>query len=189
MAKKELVVAKSSVDALERYDDVFEIHTPNEIINLKVVDQSITFCTENNILINLIIINENVVRVRYGLNNAFERDFSYAITSENVTQSIDFEVVSELNKYIVYTSKMDIHILKSNGMFTFFNKNQQVICADDAPFQATSTLLKGITDVKITKKIAENGSFWGLGDKSWNLNLKGKKFENWCGRIESTCWR
>jgi len=55
---------------------------PNKIISQTQEGDTISFTTENGVILQVIIIRGSVIRFRYATDNNFEKDFSYAI-SEN----------------------------------------------------------------------------------------------------------
>jgi alpha-glucosidase len=61
--------------ALEYKGNLF----PQSIVSFEKNVDTYTFRAKNNVLLRLTILRDSVVRFRYATENAFEKDFSYAL--------------------------------------------------------------------------------------------------------------
>lgn len=179
--QKETIVPKHSVEAFDRYDDIFEIINPNELKNVEnISNQHFIFHAQNSCKLSIAFLTENTVRIRYAHDGFFESGFSYAISSDFEIQNLDIQVIEEEEFYILKNKNLTLQVHKSNLNVSFFDENHNLIAEYAAPFEAYRTMMKGTQRISIGFKIKADEAFYGLGDKSWNLDLRGNRFENWC---------
>ena len=53
---------------------------PSEIVNYKKDVDTLYFTTKNNVVLQLTVVRDSVIRFRYTTTGKFENDFSYGIT-------------------------------------------------------------------------------------------------------------
>lgn len=179
--RKESIVAKSIVEAFDRYDDIFEIINPIGFEKVEVIDnQTFIFHAQNVCKLSLSFLNEHIVRVRYSHNGFFEKDFSYSIAPDFETQKVEILKTDTADYYILKNKNMKVQVNKSNLNVSFLDEKDQIIAEYASPYEAYTTLMKGTDKISLNFKMQTNEGYYGLGDKSWNLNLKGNRFEHWC---------
>lgn len=179
--RKESIVSKNIVEAFDRYDDIFEIINPNELKTVeKCSKQHFIFHAQNGCKLSLSFLNENIARVRYAHSGIFEKDFSYAISPDFELQDVDIQIIDNELFYSLKSKNITIQVNKSNLDVCFFDAKGNIIGEYASPFEAYLTLMKGTSKISVNFKIKANEAYYGLGDKSWNLDLKGNRFEHWC---------
>ncbi|MEN3323765.1 glycoside hydrolase family 31 protein [Mariniflexile soesokkakense] len=153
---------------------------PSNIISYKKNLDTLSFTSENNVVLQVTVQRDSVLRFRYTTTGVFEKDFSYAIT-KYASRGYNFlEVTEEEDKYIVTTSKLICHISKIDMRIALFDaKDKTLICEDELGFHWEESYEFGGDIVKMSKTAQEGESYYGLGDKPVDNNLKGKRFENW----------
>ncbi|MFT5765723.1 MAG: alpha-glucosidase, partial [Saprospiraceae bacterium] len=116
---------------------------------------------------------------RYSLKKEFPTDFSYAIDEQFTAQeaTIDYHVFQD--HFEISTASLVCSISKTSLLVSLKNKAGEIICEEDQGFYARSTILKGLETISVSKKAQKDEYYFGLGDKSCSLNLKGHKLENW----------
>ena len=153
---------------------------PTNITEYKKNVDVLHFSTANNVILKLTVLRDSVLRFTYTTVGKFERDFSYAI-DENASRGYNhLEISDDKEKYIVTTSKLICHIYKSDLRVSLFDAlDNKIICEDELGFHWEESYELGGDIVKMSKAAQIGESYYGLGDKSEHLNLKGRRFENW----------
>ncbi len=161
---------------LENKGDQF----PSKIISYKKDVDTLYFTSENNVVLQVTVQRDSVLRFRYAANSIFENDFSYAITRYASRGFNHLEVTENEINYIITTSKLICHISKEDMRKSIFDaKDNTLISEDELGFHWEESYEFGGNIVKMSKNSQEKESYYGLGDKPVALNLKGKRFENW----------
>ncbi|PTX62681.1 alpha-glucosidase [Kordia periserrulae] len=153
---------------------------PSKIINFSKDVDTLYFTAENDVVMQMRIVRDSVLRFRYTTTGTFEKDFSYAITKYASTGYNHLEIEEDNEKYIVTTSKLICHIAKENMKVQLYDvKDNTLINEDELGFHWEESYEFGGNIVKMSKTVNERESYFGLGDKPDHLNLKGKRFQNW----------
>lgn len=153
-------------------------HYPDNIRKWQKEGNYFYFYTSETIL-EVRIISDKIVRFRYAADGKFQRDFSYA-TSERLEESPvnfgirEFEEVCE-----IYTDAIRIWIARDNLRLTITDTEGRIINQDEMGFHWQHYLQKGGKIVYCSKQVQEGECFFGLGDKPTDLNLRGKRLENY----------
>jgi len=138
------------------------------------------FETENNVVLQLTVVRDSILRFRYTTKSVFENDFSYAITKYATRGYNELKLEELADKYIITTTKLICHISKIDMRTSIFDtKDNTLICEDELGFHWEESYEYGGDIVKMSKTAFEGESYYGLGDKAVQNNLKGKRFENW----------
>lgn len=152
---------------------------PNHIIDYKKEVDTLYFTTENEVILQLTILRDSVIRFRYATGGVFENDFSYAI-DENASQGYNHLEISEEEKYyVVTTAKLVCKIEKSSLQTAIYDKEGNLINEDEIGFHYEESFEYGGNIVKMSKRGQHAESYYGLGDKPMHLNLRGKRVQNW----------
>ena len=153
---------------------------PSKIIDYKKDVDSLFFTTDNDVILQLTVLRDSVLRFRYTTTGNFEKDFSYAITKYASSGYNKLIIEEEKDKYVITTSKLICKISKENLDVKLYDAfDGALINEDEAGFHWEENYQYGGNIVKMSK-VSQNGeSYYGLGDKPVHLNLKGKRYENW----------
>jgi len=161
---------------LENKGNIF----PSKIINFKKDVDTLYFTTENDVILQLTVLRDSVLRFRYTTTGKFEKDFSYAITKYASTGYNNLEIEDLKAYYKITTSKLICEIDKDTLKVTLFDAvDGLVINQDEVGFHWEESYEFGGDIVKMSKISNDGESYFGLGDKPNHLNLKGKRYENW----------
>ena len=153
---------------------------PSKIISYKKNGDTLYFTSKNNVVLQLTIQRDSVIRFRYTTNLVFENDFSYAVTKHASRGYNHLEINEDDTNYIITTSKLICHISKENMRKTIYDvKDNTLIYEDELGFHWEESYQFGGNIVKMTAVSQESESYFGLGDKPSDINLKGKRFQNW----------
>ncbi len=153
---------------------------PSKITAFTKDVDTLYFHTENDVILQMRILRDSVLRFRFTTTGKFETDFSYAITKYASTGYNKLEIEDETDAYIVSTAKLVCKIFKANLRVIIYDaEDGSVINEDELGFHWEESYEFGGDIVKMSKVSHGGESFYGLGDKPSHLNLKGKRFENW----------
>ncbi len=153
---------------------------PTNIISYKKDVDTLYFTCENEVVMQITVERDSVLRFRYSTKSVFEKDFSYAITKYASRGFNKLELVEASDKYILTTEKLICHIAKIDLRTSIFDAlDNTLLCEDELGFHWEESYEYGGDIVKMSKTTFEGESYYGLGDKPVQNNLKGKRFENW----------
>jgi alpha-glucosidase len=108
----------------------------------------------------------------------FLPDFSYAITqSEFRISRIDF--TEDDDSYIISTNTVNCHVQKDNFLVSFSDRDEVIVLEDELPMHWEENTEFGGYYVYCTKRAEKEESFYGLGDKPTEFNIRGKRFTMW----------
>ncbi|MEN8185850.1 MAG: glycoside hydrolase family 31 protein [Bacteroidota bacterium] len=153
---------------------------PEKVISCEKDVDTIYFTTENGVILKLTVLGDSVLRFRYGTNENFDKDFSYAL-AENCTKGYNLLETKETeSEYTITTSKLICKIKKKDLRVKIYDaKDKTLINKDDWGFHWEEHDEYGGNIVKMSKVSQDGESYYGLGDKPVHVNLRGKTFENW----------
>jgi len=153
---------------------------PAKITEFKKNVDTLYFTTENDVVLQLTVLRDSVLRFRYTTTGTFKKDFSYAITKYASTGYNHLEIKEEATHYSVITAKLICKIAKDNLKVSIYDaKDNSLINEDELGFHWEESYEYGGDVVKMSKTSHDGESYYGLGDKPVHLNLKGKRLENW----------
>lgn len=152
---------------------------PSQIIKyVKDVD-TIDFFTDNNVILRLTVLRDSLLRFRYTTKGYFNKDFSYAIDPNQSHGYNQLDLSENKTHYIITTAKIICKIAKADVRIEITDLEGFVILEDEKGFHWQECYEYGGNYVKMSKLSKESESFFGLGDKATEFNLKGKRHENW----------
>ena len=153
---------------------------PSEIIDYKKEVDTLHFSTKNGVLLQVTVVRDSVIRFRYSTTGKFENDFSYGITVHASRGYRFLDVTEDETNYIITTSKLICTVAKLSLQVSLFDAvDLKLINEDEIGFHWEESYEFGGDIVKMSKACQKAESFYGLGDKPVDVNLKGKRFENW----------
>ncbi len=146
------------------------------------------FCfSDGDASVEIMIVTSEIIRVRLAPHSVFLEDFSYAVPKlENKAK--DFKLTENDSEYMVSTVAVNCHISKSNFHISFSDTEGHVTSADAVPMHWEENVKFGGYYVYSTKVCQEEESFFGLGDKPTDFNLRGKRLKNWNTDAYSFAW-
>ena len=153
---------------------------PSEIIDYKKDVDTLYFTTKNNVVLQLTVVRDSVIRFRYTTTGKFENDFSYGVTI-HASRGYNFlDITEDKTHYIVTTSKLICKVEKQSLQVSLYDALDLVLInEDEIGFHWEESYEYGGDIVKMSKVSQKAESYYGLGDKPVDVNLKGKRFENW----------
>tara|TARA_R110002020_G_scaffold154714_2_gene334983 strand:+ start:142592 stop:144991 length:2400 start_codon:yes stop_codon:yes gene_type:complete len=152
---------------------------PDTIVDFQKEVDTLYFTTKNDVILQLTVLRDSVVRFRYGTRGVLEEDFSYAIDHENHTGYNHLEISDDETHYEITTAKLVIKLEKSSLQTKIFDIEGNLINEDEIGFHYEESFEYGGDVVKMSKKAQHGEGFYGMGDKPMHFNLRGKRVQNW----------
>ncbi len=152
---------------------------PSQIVQFKKSKDKFTLTTQNEVVLEITVIRDSIFRFRYATEGSFPPDFSYAISDEVVRGYNHLEYSENKDAFEIKTKKLLLKIQKSNLQKSIYTLDGKLINSDELGFHWEFSHEHGGDIVKMTKEAQKAESFYGLGDKATEFNLKGKRCENW----------
>lgn len=179
-APQEIAIANELTTGVERYPDVFFIHTPNKLSKLDAKKRQFFLTAENGIKLWIQVYSDQIIRIRYAINGIFEAEFPYALDPTFKPEKTKVDVKEKKKTIEISTAAVKCIVHREDLRIDIQDAETGVsICSDQAPFEARSTILKGVEWLKVHKTSSKTVRYYGLGDKSCALDLRGQKLQNW----------
>jgi alpha-glucosidase len=127
-------------------------------------------------------VSPHVVRVRYAPKGRFLPDFSYALAEWPLpAPDFPFEWQETRSFVELRTEGLRCRIEKKGLKVALLSADgKRTLLADGAGFHWEEDDAHGGHIVKMTKHAPPHECYYGLGDKSCRLNLRGRKAQMWC---------
>ena len=151
---------------------------PSKIVSYEQEVDSIFFYTDNNVILKVTVLRDSLIRFRFTTKGYFSNDFSYAIDKTQLHGYNFLELTEEETYFLIKTSKVKCKIQKSDLRLSIYDLNDLLILEDELGFHWEESYEYGGNIVKMSKSSKDGECFYGLGDKATQMNLKGKRLEN-----------
>lgn len=136
--------------------------------------------SDNQVLLRIQFLEAGILRFRYSVEGRFEDDFSYAIDPNYRPATPDFEFVEFGDGVALRTDRLSVRITRQGLRVTITDtQTGRILCQDEKGFHWEDNREFGGEVVKMSKTCQPGEHFYGLGDKSCDLNLRGKRFDLW----------
>jgi alpha-glucosidase len=136
------------------------------------------YFSDGDARVEIIVVSDDIIRVRLAPHGVFLEEFSYAVP--HLSQKVSTFSLKEMeSEYVVSTNTVNCHLRKIDFNISFSDSENVVTNADAAPMHWEENVQFGGYYVYCTKECHPGESFFGLGDKATELNLKGKRLVNW----------
>lgn len=189
------------VEKAEHIEEEITQHLNNPVAGLepivkKYLTSVLTVKTENNKFyfsdgdarVEVRVVSDEIIRVRLAPHGVFLDDFSYAVPQVDQRVST-FKFVEKEDYYSISTNVVTCKINKTDFLISFLDNNTGAVMSQDSkPMHWEENVEFGGYYVFATKACEIDENFFGLGDKSGNLNLRGRKFQNWNTDAYSFGW-
>ncbi len=191
-------IEKAISDPIE--DEIIQ-HLNNPVTNLKpIVKEYLTavkkvkkennkfYFSDGNAKVEVRVVSDEIIRVRLAPHGVFLDDFSYAVPQ--VDQKVTTFSIKETDEYYaISTNTVTCKINKDDFLISFSdNLTGQLMSKDASAMHWEENVEFGGYYVYATKECLPEENFFGLGDKSGNMNLRGRKFQNWNTDAYSFGW-
>lgn len=194
--KEAIDLAKS-----EHIEEEIIQHLNNPVANLKPIvkeylssvkevkqENNRFYFSDGNAKVEVRVVSDEIIRVRLAPHGVFLADFSYAVPQ--VDQKVTtFSLAETENFYAISTNTVTCKINKADFLIAFEDNLSGLVMSKDASTMHWEENVEfGGYYVFATKECLPEENFFGLGDKSGNMNLRGRKFQNWNTDAYSFGW-
>lgn len=154
---------------------------PGKVVSIsRPHDGAVDLLTDNQVLLRVEVIEDTIVRFRFNVEGAFESDFSYALDPAYQPQRPEIKVLESADGIAIRTAKLVVRIARSGLRCTITDAiTSQILSQDEPGFHWHDNARFGGEVVKMTKACLTGEHFYGLGDKSCDLNLRGRRLSLW----------
>ena len=104
---------------------------PSKINAFKKDVDTLYFSTDNDVVLQLTVLRDSVLRFRYSTTGTFNADFSYAITKYASTGYNHLTIEEEENQYKITTSKLICLIAKEDLRVSLYDAIDNVLINED----------------------------------------------------------
>lgn len=174
-------VNSATTSGTSRYTDAYSVLSVGKINEISAEGtQAFLVTGKGEVILRIEVWSNRCIRFRYG-RHELQSDFSYARKADATRAPATVKLVTKSSGWELKTTDLVCKIAKSDGSITIKDRQSgQIVHEYAMAYQARTTLMKGLDFVGIQLKTEKNEGFFGLGDKSWNTDLHGKYFQNWC---------
>ena len=177
-------IKETTSDHIEQ--DIIQ-HLNNPVTNLKpIVKEYLTevrevkkeankfYFSDGNAKVEVRVVSDEIIRVRLAPHGVFLDDFSYAVPT--VDQKVTtFSLKESEDSYAISTNTVTCKINKADFLISFSDNLTGLEMSKDASAMHWEENVEfGGYYVYATKECLPEENFFGLGDKSGNMNLRGR---------------
>ena len=153
---------------------------PEDVKHVVKDGDTVTFTTQNGVMLRVQVVTDYILRFRYATEGFFEEDFSYAIANDFEGGYNKFELHEEDGCWQIRTAALRCCIKKKNLKAIFTDaETLKEINRDEKGFHWEPHPIYGGNIVMMSKTVQNGEHYFGLGDKPMQLNLRGKRVQNW----------
>ncbi len=163
-------------DLVSRKQELF----PGKVISSQTTDEGFLFSCDNGVQLMLYVVTDKILRFRYAAEGRFEADFSYAVPADQPRRELEFlEFKEKPDHYRITTERLICTVSKENAGVRILDRSGTLLSADEKGFHWEYDYETGNDIVKMSKQVQSGVHYYGLGDKPDNMNLRGKRYQNW----------
>ena len=152
---------------------------PGKIETFNREDNKFIFRCDNKVTLIVDVLTDKIIRFRYSTNGLFQKDFSYAIDPEYQPGSPEIEFKEKKDHYRITTRRVICRVRKEALLLKLLDKSGTIIQEDEKGFHWEDDSNNGGAIVQMSKLLKAKEYFYGLGDKSNNLNLRNSRYQIW----------
>ncbi|TWJ02219.1 alpha-glucosidase [Mucilaginibacter frigoritolerans] len=145
------------------------------------------YFTDGDAKVEVVVITDEIIRVRLAPHSVFLEEFSYAVPKIE-QKAVVFKLTEDEEEFRVSTGVVNCHIRKKDFFISFSDAEGHITSTDAVPMHWEENVAFGGYYVFCTKTCDSEESFFGLGDKPTELNLRGKRLVNWNTDAYSFAW-
>ncbi len=143
-----------------------------DIASSKSYDDRIEFILSNS-KFNLYFVADNIVRFRFTNRDEFSKAPSYAVIYK--PSKVVYNLKTFDDHYEITTKELKINITKSPCRLSIYDIKGNLLNEDDKSFGVSYDN----DEVRVFKKLFNDEQFYGLGEKTGNLNKRGEQWTMW----------
>lgn len=172
------------MDQIENYLKSPEVAAPSQffpglVLDYRTLDGDLIEFRSETCILRIHVLDETVLRIRFAPDGLFPDDFSYSDAPLWKGNNSHYMVREEEEAYVVETDKVHLRITKAEMKLSFLNKSALILSEDEKGFHWEQHPQYGGHIVMNSRKVHAGEHYYGLGDKAVDIDLRGKRFENW----------
>lgn len=156
-----------------------EQYSPHEIVEVEQENNLFLVHFKNEITLSIEVISNDIFNFRYAEEGRFSKERSFALDSNFKKEKVAVTFIENEKEYHISTATLKLEILKENGLKKIFDSNGEVLNEDEKGYHWEYHHKSGNNIVLMSKKIQSGEHFYGLGDKTGSLDLRGRKLQLW----------
>ncbi|SMD33732.1 alpha-glucosidase [Reichenbachiella faecimaris] len=125
------------------------------------------------------VIAADILKFRHGISGYFEDDFSYSIDPSFQPEELNYKFEDQKATFVIKTDILKCYISKTTLQTKIVTLDGTAVLEDEKGFHWQDHKHYGGHISICTRVLHEGEKFYGLGDKTGNLNLIGTKRELW----------
>lgn len=137
--------------------------------------------------VEIVVANEQVIRVRLAPHGVFLEEFSYAVPKLE-QKKVAFSLAEDDDEYRISTNAVVCRVRKKDFLISFSDVDGTLTSMDATPMHWEENVKFGGYYVFCAKECHPEESFFGMGDKPTEFNLRGKRLKNWNTDAYSFAW-
>ena len=162
-----------------RYDDVYYEHHVGAVTSIeREGSQSFIVHGAGEVHLRIEVWSDTMIRFFYSYGKEAS-DFSYARDPAARPGPATIETTQTDKLYQISTSALTVTVMLADATVKITDKQGNELHRYAAPFYTRVTLMKGLDQMRLQFKTDPGEAYYGLGDKAWDTDLKGRCFENW----------
>jgi len=154
-------------------------YTPGKYISSEKQDNGINIQSEHQVELRITFLSNDIVRIRYSTDGYFDDDFSYGVSAKFVADKVDVTISEYPDHIKIQSETLTVHLDKKDLKIAFISPQGHIICRDERGFHWEEHARYGGNIVKMGKVVQEGEHYYGMGDKTMHLNLRGRRVTNW----------
>lgn len=177
----ELIAEEKAIKHLNNPAASIKPITKKYLSSVKSVEQQNNkfFFSDGDARVEVRVVSDEIIRIRLAPHGVFLDDFSYAVANNPDQRVPVFHLTENTESYHVSTGTVVCRINKADFTIDFLD-NESVLMSEDAtPMHWEENAHFGGYYVFCTKERSAEENFFGMGDKASELNLRGKRMQNW----------
>lgn len=156
-----------------------EQHSPYKITETKREKNSFYFTFENDVELKVDVLTNDVFNFRYAEEGRYSTERSFATDPKFKSKKAEVTFRENDLDYHILTKSLRLEINKQNGLKKIFNSSGELLNEDEKGYHWEYHHKSGNNIVLMSKKIQSGEHFYGLGDKTGHLDLRGRKLQLW----------
>ncbi len=151
---------------------------PGNLVHWTKEGQTFDFHCDNDVILRLSFLTDSLVRFRFTTLGFFPKDFSYAIDPDFQPRQARVNILETTSEITLETRSLTVKLTREGLKTTLLDAAGNVLLNDDKGFHWQQGR-DGNDIVMMSKQSKVEESYFGLGDKTCNLNLRGERTVNW----------
>lgn len=129
-------------------------------------------------LVQITVLSDRIIRIRYSAGMHFQRDFSYAISENHPYKGAEFTTQLQKDAFTLRTALLEV-TMDAKKALTIKDYQGQIILQDKTSPAYKVHYENGTCRLDLTRRIQHGEHFYGLGDKPGHPDLRNHSYTIW----------